>query len=97
QSVWAANEELEWRLALMMVDLVQAASPGTSIRVTVGTPLDRLLISFQISPTDDPEPMGQDARRWWLTGADLVLPHQHGTLVERNGPGGRRALSISLP
>ena len=97
QMAWADNEELDWLLGLMMVDLVQAASPGTSIRVTVGTPLDRLLISFQISPTDDPEPMRQDAPRWWRTGADLVLAHQHGTLVERNGPGGRRALSISLP
>ena len=97
QMAWADNEELDWLLGLMMVDLVQAASPGTSIRVTVGTPLDRLLISFQISPTDDPEPMCQDAPRWWRTGADLVLAHQHGTLVERNGPGGRRALSISLP
>ncbi len=94
---WADNEELDWLLGLMLADLVRAASPGASIRVTVGTPVDRLLISFQISPTDDPEPMRQDAPRWWRSGADLVLAHQNGSLAERTGPGGRRALSISLP
>ena len=97
QLAWADNEELDWLLGLMLADLVRAASPGASIRVTVGTPVDRLLISFQISPTDDPEPMRPDAPRWWRRGADLVLAHQKGSLAERTGPGGRRALSISLP
>ena len=97
QMAWADNEELDWLLGLMLADLVRAASPGASIRVTVGTPVDRLLISFQISPTDDPEPMRADAPRWWRSGADLVLAHQNGSLAERTGPGGRRALSISLP
>ncbi len=97
QVAWADNEELDWLLGLMLVDLVRDASPGTSIRVTVGTPVDRLLVSCQISPTDDPEPMREGTPRWWRTGADLVLSHQDGSLVERTGPGGRRALSISLP
>ncbi len=97
QIAWADNEELDWLLGLMLVDLVRAAAPGASIRVTVGTPVDRLLISFQISPTDDPEPMREGSPRWWRTGADLVLAHQNGSLTERTGPGGRRALSISLP
>ena len=97
QIAWADNEELDWLLGLMLVDLVRAASPGASIRVTVGTPVDRLLVSFQISPTDDPEPMREGSPRWWRTGADLVLAHQNGWLAERTGPGGRRALSISLP
>ena len=94
---WADSEELDWLLGLMLADLVQAASPGASIRVSVGTPVDRLLISFQISPTDDPEPMRADTPRWWRSGAHLVLAHQNGSLTERTGPGGRRALSISLP
>jgi GAF domain-containing protein len=97
QMAWADSEELDWLLGLMLVDLVQAASPGASIRVSVGTPVDRLLISFQISPTDDPEPMRPDAPRWWRSGAHLVLAHQNGSLAERTGPGGRRAMSISLP
>ncbi len=97
QMAWADSEELDWLLGLMLADLVQAASPGASIRVSVGTPVDRLLISFQISPTDDPEPMRPDAPRWWRSGAHLVLAHQNGSLAERTGPGGRRALSISLP
>ena len=97
QVAWADSEELDWLLGLMLADLVQAASPGASIRVSVGTPVDRLLISFQISPTDDPEPMRPDAPRWWRSGAHLVLAHQNGSLAERNGPGGRRAMSISLP
>ena len=97
QMAWADSEELDWLLGLMLADLVQAASPGASIRVSVGTPVDRLLISFQISPTDDPEPMRPDAPRWWRSGAHLVLAHQNGSLAERNGPGGRRAMSISLP
>ena len=97
QMAWADSEELDWLLGLMLADLVQAASPGASIRVSVGTPVDRLLISFQISPTDDPEPMRPDAPRWWRSGAHLVLAHQNGSLAERSGPGGRRAMSISLP
>ncbi len=97
QMAWADSEELDWLLGLMLADLVQAASPGASIRVSVGTPVDRLLISFQISPTDDPEPMRPDAPRWWRSGAHLVLAHQNGSLAERTGPGGRRAMSISLP
>lgn len=97
QMAWADSEELDWLLGLMLADLVQAASPGASIRVSIGTPVDRLLISFQISPTDDPEPMRPDAPRWWRSGAHLVLAHQNGSLAERTGPGGRRALSISLP
>jgi GAF domain-containing protein len=97
QMAWADSEELDWLLGLMLADLVQAASPGASIRVSVGTPVDRLLISFQISPTDDPEPMRPDAPRWWRSGAHLVLAPQNGSLAERTGPGGRRAMSISLP
>lgn len=98
QMAWADNEELDWLLGLLLVDLVNQATPGTSIRVVVGTPVDRLVISVQISPSDDPgSTTDRDDRRWWSSGAELVLAHQNGSLTERSGPGGRRALSISLP
>jgi GAF domain-containing protein len=98
QMAWADTEELEWLLGLLLVDLVHQATPGTSIRVVVGTPVDRLVISCQISPSEDPEAMtSHDSRRWWRSGLELVLAHQNGSLTERTGPGGRRAISLSLP
>lgn len=102
QHAWADPEQLEWLMQVLLEDVVRTATTGSSVRISVNTLNDRLLVSCQISGIDDPdepmtEPADENQPRWWRTGANLLLAKQGGRLTSRSGPLGRRVLSMSLP
>ncbi|MCW2759446.1 MAG: hypothetical protein JWO46_3192, partial [Nocardioidaceae bacterium] len=50
---WCGAEQLEWLLPVLLDDAVGASLPGTSLRVSVTTLEDRLIVSLQTSGLDD--------------------------------------------
>lgn len=102
QLAWADPEQLEWLIRVLLEDLVLTSAPGSSVRISVATLPERVLISCQVSGDDDPDvPDGgsvqEDQRRWWRIGANLLLSRQGGKLTARSGPLGRRVVTMNLP
>lgn len=102
QHAWADPEQLEWLTRVLLEDVVLTSAAGSSVRISVATLHERVLISCQVSGRDEPgapvPPSAQDHQpRWWRTGANLLLSRQDGRLTSRSGPLGRRVVSISLP
>jgi GAF domain-containing protein len=102
ERAWADPDQLEWLMQVLLEDVIRTSPTGSSVRVSVVTRNDRLLVSCQISGHDDPgfpRPDDQDDNqpRWWQAGANVLLSKQGGQLSSRSGPLGRRVLSMSLP
>jgi GAF domain-containing protein len=102
ERAWADPDQLEWLVQVLLEDVIRTSPPGSSVRVTVATRNERLLVSCQISGRDDPgvpvpEVEVDNQPRWWRAGANLLLAKQGGRLTTRSGPLGRRVLSMSLP
>lgn len=102
ERAWADPEQLEWLMQVLLEDVIRTSPTGSSVRISVNTLNDRLLVSCQISGRDDPDaPVTEDGEdnqpRWWRAGANTLLSRQGGRLTTRSGPLGRRVLSMSLP
>lgn len=99
---WADPDQLDWLVQVLLEDVIRTSPGGSSVRVSVVTRDDRLLVSCQISGRDDPDVAISEVEednqpRWWRAGANLLLATQGGRLTTRSGPLGRRVLSMSLP
>ncbi|MEP6817676.1 MAG: GAF domain-containing protein [Marmoricola sp.] len=102
QHAWADSEQLEWLTRVLLEDVVLTSAPRSSVRISVATLHERVLISCQVSGLDAtaapaPAATQEHLPRWWRAGANLLLSRQNGTLTSRSGPLGRRVVSMSLP
>ncbi|GGF46198.1 hypothetical protein GCM10011519_20140 [Marmoricola endophyticus] len=92
--------QLEWLVLVLGEDLFEGTEDGGSMRVVVVRREDRVVLSCQVSGTDDDPPpaRGREARpAWWITGAQSMVAALGGRLTFRDGPATRRVVILDLP
>lgn len=99
---WADADQLDWLLQVICEDIVRTTPAGGTVRLALTQRDQRVLVACQSSGVDDaadlpPVEPDRDDRSWWLLGAQALVSRMDGRLLFRDGPLGRRAVTLDLP